>query len=281
MHLLARMLSSSIYSVLMAFLFLSGTTDTFARDIIRINGSGTCVEMMKPLIAAYGKTHRGTSFNMEKPLGSSGAIRALLDGALDIAVVSRSLKPKEIARGGKLRRFGKTPFVIIAEKTVPVKNISSGELEDIYAGKTGKWSNGETIRIIMRPREETDTRILKGLSPGMEEAMTKAQQRRGVRIAVTDPESIDAVSGTMGSIGASTLAHVLISKLPLQILDLNGVKPSRKTLADGTYPLAKDIIFVTTAKLPDAAAKFLEFVYSGKGRSIAEQYGVLITTGNK
>ena len=69
--------------------------------------------------------------------------------------------------------------------------------------------------------------------------------------------------------------------MPLNILALNGVKPSRENLANGTYPLAKDVSFVTTGKLPDAAAKFLEFIYSNKGRVIAEKTGVLIAVDNK
>jgi phosphate transport system substrate-binding protein len=281
MHRVTRILRPPFYLLLMAFLFCAGMPDALAGDTIRINGSGTCLEMMKPLMKAYGKVSRGVSFNMEKPLGSSGAIKALLDGALDIAVVARPLKPEEIARGGKLKPFGKTPLVIVTEKRTPLKTITTRELEDVYAGRTLKWSNGETIRIILRPNEETDTKILKHLSPGMAEAITKAHQRRGLMIAMTDPESIEAVSRIAGGIGTSTLTHVLVGKLPLKVIDLNGVKPSRKTLKDGAYPLAKEISFVTTDRLPNAASRFLEFVYSKKGRAITEKYGVLITIDGK
>lgn len=262
-------------------LLIAGASHALAGDTVRINGSGSGLEMIKPLIEGYGKTSRGISFVMEKPLGSSGAIKALLAGAIDIAVTSKPLKPEEIAQGGKLSYFGKTPLAVITEKNVPLKAISRKELADIYAGKTTKWPNGQPIRIVLRPNEDIDTYILRGLSPAMAEAVTKAQRRQGMIIAVTDPESNDMVAKTAGGIGASGLTGVLAGKTPLHVLALDGVMPSRKTLADGTYPLAKPIDFVTTAKLPPAAASFLDFIYSAKGRAIAEKAGILITADGK
>jgi len=261
-------------------LILACPANILAGDIIRINGSGSNLEMIKPLVEAYVKVAGKAQFQIEKPLGSAGAIKALLAGALDIAVVARPLKAEEIAQGGKLRAYGKTPFAIVAEKSIPLKTVSTKELEDIYAGKTTKWPNGETIRVILRPNEDKDTKILKSLSPGMAEAVDKAHERRGVMIAVTDMESNEAVARTAGGIGAAALAGILVEKLPLNVLALNGIKPSRDNLADRTYPLSKDISFVTTNKLPDAAAKFLKFVYSKKGRAIAEKNGILIMEDN-
>ena len=230
---------------------------------------------------AYGKVSRGVSFEMEKPLGSSGATKALLAGAIDIAITSKPLDPEVISQGGKIRQFGKTPLAIVTEKNNPKKTISTSELEDIYSGITKKWSNGQTIIVVLRPNEDVDTKILRGLSPGMAEAVTKAQRRRGMIIAVTDHESNEIVSKNIGGIGASGLTGVLVGKVPLNVLALNGVMPSRKTIADGSYPLAKDIHFVTTGKLPHTAAKFLDFIYSNKGRAIAENNGLLITADGK
>lgn len=271
-----------LYSfILLSLLFFAAPSDSLAGDKIRINGSGTGLEMMKPLIEEYGKINRSVSFEVEKPLGSSGAIKALLAGAVDIAVTSKPLEPEAISRGGKIRYFGKTPLAIVTEKNNPKKSISTKELEDIYSGMTKKWPNGDIVRPILRPNEDIDTKILKGLSPGMAEAVTKAYKRRGTIIAITDPESNEAVLKTIGSIGASGLTGVLVNKTPLNILALNGVVPSRKALADGSYPLAKDLHFIVTDKLPKAAAGLLDFIYSKRGRVIAENSGVLITADGR
>ncbi len=282
MHRATNVLINSLYSfILLNLLFFAAPSNSLAGEKICINGSGTGLEMMKPLMEAYGKINRDVSFEMEKPLGSSGAIKALLAGAIDIAVTSKPLEPEVISRGGKIRYFGKTPLAIVIEKSNPKKNISTKELEDIYSGIMKKWPNSEIVRPVLRPNEDIDTKILRGLSPGMDEAVTKAHRRRGMIIAVTDPESNEMVSKTIGAIGASGLTGILVNKSLLNILALNGVMPSRQSLADGSYPLSKDLNFIITDKLPSAAAKFLDFIYSKKGRAIAENADVLIIADNK
>jgi phosphate transport system substrate-binding protein len=214
---------------------------------------------------------------MEKPLGSSGALKALLAGALDIVVSSKQLKPEEIAKGAQLKAYGRTPFAMVTEKSVPKQDVTTRELEGIYAGTTTKWPNGENIRLVLRPREDIDTHILRGLSSGMEGAVAASQSRAGMIVAVTDPEAYGTVAKTLGGLGATGLTSVITEKLPLNVLSLNGVKPTPKNLANGTYPLFKEIGFVTTPRATPAALKFLSFVYSPQGRSIAGKAGVLVT----
>ncbi len=270
------------FCLMLLFAFVCGEqTNAFAGEVIRINGSGTGLELMKPLIDIYVKAHPGVTFDMQKPLGSSGAIKALIAGALDIAVTSRPLKPDETAKGARVSIFGKTPLAIVTNRGVPRKNIMTGDLEAIYSGTTRRWPDGENIRVVLRPLEDIDTKILRGLSPGMDKAVSGAQRRQGMIMAVTDTESNEMVARTDGSLGAAGLAGIMAGNIPLNILSLNGVMPDPMALADGRYPLAKDIHFVTTGNLPDAAAKFLQFIYSEKGRAIVQKFGVLITAGSK
>ena len=272
----------SLFSlVAMCMLLIAAPSAVHAGETIRINGSGSGLEMMAPLINAYLKVQRGVTVEMEKPLGSSGAIKALAAGYLDIALTSRPLKPEESAKGFKVRPYGKTPLAIVANTGNTKKSISTRELEELYAGAVKKWPNGEAVRPVLRPLEDIDTKILKGLSPGMAEAISRANQQRGMITAVTDPESNDVVAKTSGSIGASGLTGVLNSKWKLSVLTLNGIQPTTKNLANGSYPLAKEINFVVTEKLSDAAARFLDFIYSEKGRGIAEKAGVFVTTAAK
>ena len=267
--------------VFLCAIITAGPSRALAEETIRINGTGTGVEMMKPLIKAYVESNPGFSVEMGKPLGSSGAKKALLAGALDIVISSKPLKPGEVEKGARLIPFGKTPLVIVTGSDVPVTNISTEELEAIYSGRTRKWANGENIRVVLRPLEDIDTKILRTLSPGMDEAVAQAQSRRGMITAVTDPESNLAVANTIGSIGTSGLTGVLVQQLPLKVISLNGVMPTLESLADGRYPLAKELHFVTMDQLSETAQKFMDFIYSDKGRAIVENIGVLTVTGKQ
>jgi phosphate transport system substrate-binding protein len=272
----------SLFSIIViCMIFSTAPSVVRAGETIRINGSGSGLEMMKPLINAYRKAQHGISFQMEKPLGSSGAIKALAAGYLDIALTSKPLKPEESAKGLSVRPYGKTPLAIVTSAGNTKKSILTKELEDIYSGATKKWPNGDVVRPILRPVEDIDTKILKGLSPGMAEAVAKANQQRGMITAVTDHESNDSVAKTSGSIGASGLTGVLSGKGKLKVLTLNGIPPTPENLANGSYPLAKEINFVVTEKLSAEAGRFLDFVYSEKGRAIAEKTGVFVSTDSR
>ncbi|AJE02571.1 substrate-binding domain-containing protein [Geobacter pickeringii] len=252
-----------------------------AAETVRINGSGSALYVMKPLIKAYAKAHPEVRIEMEKPLGSSGAIKALLAGALDLAASSKVLKAEEVTQGAISREYGRMPLAIVTGKKVPKTNITTRELEDIYSGKVKTWPNGEPVRLVLRPDADIDTKILEGLSPAMGKVVKEAHSRHGMIVAVTDPESDEAVVKTSGSLGAAALPALLVERTPLNVLTLNGVKPTVKSLANGTYPLAKDIRFITTKHTSSAAHKFIDFVASPQGRAIAEKAGVLVTAEGK
>jgi len=253
---------------------LSGLGQT--TEEIRINGSGTALDMLKPLAEAYQRKHPQVRIAVEKPLGSSGAIKALLAGALDLALSSKPLAAEEAARGARLQGYGRTPLAIVAEKSVPMTDISTQQLEDLYAGRLTQWKPGSPVRLVLRPQSDIDTQILRALSPGLNQAVTQAHGRPGMLMAVTDPEATALMARTQGGFGASGLAGLLVEKPPLKVLALNGVLPTTGTLASGAYPLAKEISVVTTAKTPAAAWAFIDFIYSAAGRAQAEKVGVLV-----
>jgi phosphate transport system substrate-binding protein len=265
----------SLLSVVLMLSTVSGICQ--AADTIRINGSGAALDMMMPLIKAYLTDHRNVLIEMENPLGSSGAVKALLDGALDLAVSSKPLRPEDIAKGARQKEYGKTPLAIVTGKGVPKSDITTRELEDIYAGRMTRWKNGETIRLVLRPQSDVDTVILRGLSPGMNAAIDISRSRADIMTGVTDPDAYGFVAQTPGSIGASGLTSLIVTKLPLNILALNGVRPTPQTVASGAYPLVKKIDFVITPGTSPAALEFIKFVYSPQGRAIAEKTGVLVT----
>ena len=250
-------------------------------DIIRINGSGSGLHMMKPLISAYNKAHPEVEFEMDKPLGSSGSIKALLGGAIDIALSSRPLKPEETTLGATLQKYGETPLAIVTNKDVSKKDVTSHELADFYAGKTANWPDGKSVRLILRPVDDADTKVIRNLSTEMDVAMTIAQKRQGMTVAVTDPEAVEAIAKTPGALGASGLTGVIVEQLPLNVMSLNGVEPTPETLSNGAYPFVKPLDIVTLGALPDPAKKFLGFVYSNTGRAIAKTAGVKITAGEQ
>jgi phosphate transport system substrate-binding protein len=253
-----------------------------AADVIRINGTGSGLNMMQPMTVAYANVHHSEiRFEMDNSLGSSGSIKALLSRALDIAISGRRLNPKETEAGAILQKYGQTPLVIVTNKDISKKDITTQELVTFYRDRTASWPDGKKVRLVLRPLEDSDTKIIRNLSPEMDAAMTIAHDQPGMMVAVTDPESSETIARTPGALGASGLTGVIIEKLPLNVMRLNGVEPTPETLAKGLYPLGKELNIVTLGALSEPVRKFLAFVYSSEGRRIAQSAGVWITVGEQ
>jgi ABC-type nitrate/sulfonate/bicarbonate transport system substrate-binding protein len=79
-----------------------------AGDAVRVNGCGSCLAVLRPLLAAQAERHRGVAVEMRAPLGSSGSMLALLAGALDLAVIGRPLRAEEVQQGARGVPYGRT-----------------------------------------------------------------------------------------------------------------------------------------------------------------------------
>jgi phosphate transport system substrate-binding protein len=262
---------------LVACALVVGPSPGTAAEMVRINGSGSCLDFMRPLLEAYLASHPGASIETRPPLGSTGSMQALLAGALDLAVIARTVRPEEEAQGARGVRYGASPLLIVTHMSVRIEDVSTAELEEIYSGRRTRWPGGEAIRVVLRPAKETNTSILLRLSPGMAGADALARLKPWAIVAVTDPESNQVVATTPGAIGLCTLTSLLGEKEPpLRSVLLDGVEGTTGALASGRYPLSKEVVFVTTARTPPAALAIIEFARSAEGRAVAERAGLLV-----
>lgn len=258
-------------------LIMSSTliTPICAAEDIRIGGAGAGLGVIKNLAESFEKSHPGIEVRIMPSLGSSGGIKALLNGALDLAISGRMLKAEELDNGAVAQEFARTPFVFVTHKSVRKSDITSRELESIYNCQLLKWPDGSRIRLVLRPTGDTDTKIIKSFSREMELAVNALSTRSDMIMAITDQEAIEAVAKIPGALGGATLSQTETENNQLQILSLNGVKPTLAALSKGSYTLAKTLYMVSTAKSNHAASQFLQFIRSAKGRAIVAASGAL------
>ena len=245
----------------------------FAGETLKIGGDGSALGSMKVLSEAFAKSHPGVTVQVLPSLGSPGGINAVLDGRIDIGLSGRALTEEGRKRGAIATEYAKTPFIFETNKDTRASNLSINDLVEIYRGDRPTWPDGTRIRLVLRPEHDIDTDILKQISPGMNEAVKTALSRRGMIMALTNQESDNLVETIPGSLGVSTLSQIISEKRSSKVLSFNGVKPSVKTLADGTYPLVKTFYVVTPAKIPAPVKMFNDFVRSPTGRQILMETG--------
>lgn len=252
-----------------------------AAEIIKIGGSGTGLGTLKLLGETFEKSHPGIKIQVFPSLGSTGGIEALSKGGLDIASSARPLKPEERTGGMVAIEYVKTPFVFVAHKDVRKDGLTTQELEDIFQGKTMNWPDGSRVRLVLRPETDTATKIVKSISPAMEQAMAVARSNKSKILAITDQDCTKYVANARGTLGTSTLTQIITEKSPLKSLDFNGVRPSIKSLSDGTYRLSTTLHLITNSQPRPAVRQFLDFVFSNEGLKIMTKSGNLVSYSHK
>ena len=244
-----------------------------AGEVLQVGGTGSSLGTMRLLGAAFEKNNPGVKVLVPPSIGSSGAVRAVSKGALDIGLVSRPLTEEERGLELSVITYAKTPFILVAWRTVAADELTLDDLERIYRGALSKWPNGERIRPVLRPSNEIDTQLARRMSPGMDSAMGAAHGRPGMLMALTDQDCIEIIEKTPGSVGFSTLSQITAEKRVVKVLAVNGVVPGTKTLAAGAYPYAKTLSLITKVAPSATVRRFVDFIFSPQGNKVLRDAG--------
>jgi phosphate transport system substrate-binding protein len=240
-------------------------------ETLKFAGTGSATELLRRLGAVF-KIESGIEVEVVPSLGSSGALHALGDGLLDLAVSGRSLKPGESAKGLIVALTVRTPFVLATSHPDPSGMTLAG-IADAFRSERATWSDGSPIRVILRPRSEADVPLMNELFPGVAPAMEKARQRPDIPVAATDQDNADMAEQTPGSLIGSTLTQIRLEKRRLRLVPIDGVEPTFENFERGIYPHAKPLHFVVPARTAPIVERFIAFLRSPEGqRALREAY---------
>lgn len=241
----------------------------------RISGTGAALGGMQLLADAFMQSHPGTEIVVLPSLGSGGGIKALRAGAIDIAVSSRPPKDTERAPGMVDLEYARTPFVFATRADNPITSTTVEQLAAIYRGDLVIWPDDSAVRLVLRPPSESDTRLLRRISPAMDGAVDAAFARPGMLIAVNDQENADALERMAGTLGGATLGQILAERRSLKPLTLDGVVPTVEALAAGRYRWSKRLYMIVGSTRSDVATDFVAFLQSPSGHEILRASGHL------
>jgi phosphate transport system substrate-binding protein len=237
--------------------FLLGPANAEPAEL-RAGGTGAATELLHQLAAEFGK-ETGYRTKVVASLGTTGGLRALADGYLDLAVAGRALKPEEQAKGLKVAMVLRTPFVLATSHRAP-DGLALADVVRAFADPDVSWADGTPIRVILRPRSESDVMLMTSLFPGLADAMDKARHRPEVPVAATDQDNADVAERTPGSLIGMSLTQLLLEKRDLRTVAIDGLNATRANFTDGTYPHTKLLYFVTREQQGEGAAAFLRFL---------------------
>jgi phosphate transport system substrate-binding protein len=240
---------------------------------VRIGGTGSATALMESLGSAFAGAS-DNSISVIPSLGTNGAIRAVSDGVLDIAVSGRQLKPQEEAAGLVVLATLKTPFGFSSSRPNP-PGLGKNDIAGLFDTERTTWPDGFPLRIVLRPRSESDTALIASYFPEAGAAMERARARPDVPIAATDQDNADVAERLTGSLTGTTLTQITMEKRPLSFIDIDGVQPTLENLESGSYPYAKTLYLVVGKSRRPSVDAFSAFLLSESGRMMLRKGGVL------
>lgn len=269
-------LRSFFISFIMIFA-MAGVSWAAEPTVLTVGGTGSGLGVMRLLGQSYNSFHPEVSLHILPSLGSAGGIRALRDGAIDLAISSRLLHEKEKA-GITGYLLGMSPFVFVVHPATKVDDITKNQLGDIYDGSIASWQDGVQIRRILRPAADTDWQIMRTISPEVAKALDIAQETNGLFLAVTDSDALSYIERVHGSFGPSTLAMILAEKRSVKVLSFNGIQPG-KVVPGKQYPMEKQFYILIRDNASAVVRDFIDFIFSDQGKSVLAKVGITAARG--
>jgi phosphate transport system substrate-binding protein len=249
-------------------------------ETLQLEGSTT----VGPIADAFAEYFKSVYPSLEitvKKTGSGDGAAALVDGRCDIANMSRFMKDQEfkdaVANGiyPLAHVIAMDGVCIIVHPSNPVRALTKDQIRDIYTGKITNWSQagGPSMPIVPISRDTSS-----GTYETFENlVMNKQNMAAGVEYVNANPQAHARVKTTRGAIGYVGLGFV---DAAVRALKVDGVLPSRQTIASGTYPVTRPLFMFTNGypKLGTVVHKFCAFYLTEKGQELIEAKGFVPLT---
>lgn len=225
-------------------------TDQTPRVDLIVAGSGSVLPLAQRVHDHMASVSPGVVVWMPESLGTAGGIAALRDGAIDIALVSRSLSADEQA-GFMVRPIAQAASTFFVHRD-GVTELGRADLIAIYRGELRQWPDGTPIVPMLREPGDSGEHTLSVHWPDLYDALEQARVQRRWPIQSTDQEMLAALRDTPGAIGLLDVGLSTGQGLAMPLVD--GARPDEATLLAGEWPLMRPLSALLRAQ-PSAAAQ--------------------------
>jgi phosphate transport system substrate-binding protein len=247
---------------------------------LTIEGSTTVGPIADAFAEVFKSNNPGLSITINKT-GSGNGAAALIDNRCDIAIMSRFMKDKEFAKAVEKGVYPVATVVamdgvcVVVHPSNPINELTTEQVRDIYTGKIENWKElgGPDMPIVVISRDT---------SSGTYETfhdlvMHKQEMGSKVEYVSSNPQAHARVKTTLGAIGYVGLGFLDEN---VKALKIDGVMPSRQTIANGTYPVTRPLFMFTNGypKLSTVTHQFVSFYLTETGQEIIEAKGFVPVT---
>jgi phosphate transport system substrate-binding protein len=263
----------------------AGTAVPGAQTTVQNKGSDTMVNLALAWAEAYGQIHPEVQIAVTGG-GSGTGIAALINGTVDMANASRSIKAEERAEAEANgiepveHVVARDAIAIVVHPSNPVNGLTIPELAAIFSGKITNWQEvgGEDRPIVLLSRESNS-----GTHVFFLEQVVRQGRKDDKTLFSPDTllmpssEGISAeVRHNPNAIGYDGLGYVTPDQKVVAVApaaDQPYVLPGIDTVKDGSYPIARDLYIYTIGQPQGAILAYLDWIMGPEGQAIVKRLG--------
>lgn len=232
------------------------------RDAQRLTmtGSSTVAPLASELAKRYEAAHPGVRIDVQTG-GSTRGIRDASNGVADIGMASRALKASET--GLLAHTIALDGIGLIVHASNPVSRLSDAQIRAIFTGEIGNWSavgGADAPITVVNKAQGRSTLELFLAYTGLQDADIDADvvigdNEQGVKTVAGNPNAI-------GYVSIGTAEYDAQAGVPIKLLPMRGVAASVANVRNGSFPLSRQLNFVTAGPPAGLAAEFIAFAQS-------------------
>jgi phosphate transport system substrate-binding protein len=234
--------------------------------VLRLVSADSCGAIVEALAEAYTEARPWVTIEVQT-FNSSVAERMLRAGDVDLAFLS-VVQPVAGEAPLWALPFARDGIAVIVHPETPVTEVGVAYLQEIFRGRIQEW--GGTVFTIVSREEGSGTRVL------FEHVVLGHHRVTHNAVVASSSEAVVAyVAQTPGAIGyVSTLQlGSAVDEGRVRLLSVEGIRPSRETMANESYPLTRQLYLADTAEPRDEAREFAQWVLGPSGQAVIQRWG--------
>ena len=270
-----KVIATTLSLIVLAAAGLSAAPAGAQKNIV-LDGSTTVGPIAKAF-ADYYKEKSGVGATISES-GSGNGVKSLINGACDIANMSRFMKDSEFKTcvgKGILPVAHVVAFDGLAVVVNPANKVSAltdAQIADIYTGKITNWKQlgGDDAEIVVISRD-TNSGTYETFN---ELILRKKAVVKGAEYVGSNGQAKTRVASTKNAIAYVGLGFVDDT---VKTLSVDGILPSAKTIVSGKYPIARPLFMFTNGypKMGSAVYDFVTLHLTEEGREIVKDLGYI------
>jgi len=208
----------------------------------------------------------------------------LIDKEADIILTARKMSPDEKAYAdSKGVTLIETPialdaFIFIVNPNNQITTLTLEQVQNIYTGKIKKWNevggNNEDIIPYIRNQNSGSQELMESL---VMKDLIIGEYSESPEIISSMGGAFEKVQSELDSICYTVYYYkeFILKDLEVKTIAINGVHPTKETIANVTYPLNAEVYAVIRSDLDQesTAYKLYELLQSENGKEVIEESG--------